>query len=635
VLLLVASAASADTVDILGPSAPVPPDGFPIALVRRDATGAPVAAQGLSVSASGARLKPGPEQVPLRTFVVVPEPGAREVRVTAEGAGLRAEARYVLGPPATQVSLEVEPPTPVKGRDKEARLTVRMLQPDGTPDDTGAPPVLRANVGRVEELERTGPGTWRARYVLPDTRYPEVAILVALSAWPHPQSIYGAYGKVLVPLAASVELPGRTEPNADFSATIAGTTFGPVKAAPDGRFRLPVIVPPGHSVAQVRAVDAAGNVRRSRMDLALPPTDGLACVLNPQRLPADGVSRARMLCATSDAYGRPVQDARVTASVSGGSLSGPRRAEGGLLEWIYTAPATASAEPERLVATWPERGTSSREELPLRLVQGPVVGAALSLAEPVVHLGSTVAVTATTRDASGQPRPGAVVVLRSPVGTFSPPREEAPGVFRSAWTLPPGGTPGGTGVEVLAYGPVGTEPARLRVWAEGGVLSAGVTDLAGLPVPGQPLRVGGEERVTGEDGTVVLGPVRPGRVEVVHGLWPGLRQTVDVVAEGGPVFPLERALVPARAEQPVRLAPPVAVNVRLKVEGPRVTFWMEDASGRVLEGREAHVALSAGQRSAVEVKEGRGSFVVTHDGPVSVSVADVATGVTALTEVRP
>jgi hypothetical protein len=635
VLLLVASAASADTLDILGPSAPVPPDGFPIALVRRDGTGAPVPAEGLEVSASGARLLPGSEQPPLRTWLVVPEPGAREVRVAARGAGLSAEARYVLGPPATQVLLSVEPPAPVKGRDKEALLTVRMLRPDGTPDDTGAPPVLRANVGRVEELARTGPGSWRARYVLPDTRYPEVAILVALSAWPHPESIYGAYGKVLVPLAASVELPGNTEPNADFSATIAGTTFGPVKAAPDGRFRLPVIVPPGHSVAQVRAVDAAGNVRRSRMDLALPPTDGLACVLNPQRLPADGVSRARMLCATSDAYGRPVQDARVTASVRGGTLRGPTRAEGGLLEWIYTAPRTASAEPERLVATWPERGTSSREELPLRLVQGPVASATLSLAEPVVHLGSTVAVTVTTREASGQPRPGAVVVLRAPVGTFSPSREEAPGVAVSAWTLPPAGTPGETVVKVLAYGPAGTEPARLRVWAEGGVLSAGVTDLAGLPVPGQPLRVGGEERVTGEDGTVVLGPVRPGRVEVVHGLWPGLRQTVHVVAEGGPVFPLERPLAPAMAEQPVRLAPPVPVNVRLKVEGPLVTFWMEDASCRLVRGREAHVWLSAGQRSAVEVKEGRGSFRVTHDGPVSVSVADVATGVTALAEVRP
>ncbi|MGZ3460906.1 MAG: hypothetical protein ACXU86_20655, partial [Archangium sp.] len=588
-----------------------------------------------TVSASGARLQPGPEQPPLRTFLVVPEPGAREVRVAAEGAGLRAEARYVLGPPATQVSLTLDPPAPVKGRDKEARLTVRMLQPDGTPDDTGAPPVLRVNVGRVESLARTGPGTWQARYVLPDTRYPEVAILVALSAWPHPQSIYGTYGKVLVPLAASVELPGRTEPDAEISVTIADESFGPVKAAPDGRFRLPVIVPPGHRFGQARAVDAAGNVRHSRMDLALPPTDGLACVLNPQRLPADGVSRARLLCATSDPYGLPVQDARVTATARHGSLLGPTRAEGGLLEWIYTAPSTPPGEPEQLVALWPERGTHSREELSLQLVQGPVARASLSLAEPMVHLGSRVPVTITAWDAFGRPRPRAVVVPRSPLGSFSPPREEAPGVFTSAWTLPPRGPLDETVVKALAYGPVGTEPARLRVWAEGGVLYAGVTDLAGLPVPGQPLRAGGEERVTGEDGTVALGPVRPGRVEVVHGQWPGLRRTVFVVAEGGPVFPLEPPLVPATAEQPVRLAPAVPVNVRLKVEGPRVTFWMEDASGRVLEGREAYVWLSAGQRSPVEVKDGRGSFIVTHEGPVSVSVADVATGVTALAEVRP
>ena len=137
----------------------MPPEGFSIALVRRDARGAPVPVEGVSVSARGARLVAGPEQPPLRTFVVLPEPGAREVRVVAEGEGLKAEARYVLGPPATQVSLSLEPPAPVKGRDKEARLSVRMLRPDGSPEDSGAPPVLRANVGRVEGLVRTGPGT--------------------------------------------------------------------------------------------------------------------------------------------------------------------------------------------------------------------------------------------------------------------------------------------------------------------------------------------------------------------------------------------------------------------------------------------------------------------------------------------
>ncbi|MET0405670.1 MAG: hypothetical protein ABW123_24840, partial [Cystobacter sp.] len=417
--------ASADTLDILGPSAAVPSEGFSIALVRRDASGALASAEHVSVSASGARLLPGPARPPLRTFLVLPEEGARRVRVSAHGGNARAESEYSLGPPATQVSLALEPAAPVKGRDKEARLTVRILQPDGAPEDSGAPPVLRANVGRVEDLVREGPGTWTARYVLPDTRHPEVAVIVALSAWPHPQSIHGTYGRMLVPLSASVELPGRTEPNARLSVTLAGTTFGPVKAAPDGRFRLPIVVPPGHDTAQASAVDAAGNVRRSTMNLALPPTDGLACVLHPQRLAPDGVSQARLLCATSDAVGQPVQQARVGVTVRHGTLRGPTRAEGGLLEWRYTAPASPPESPERLVATWPERGAGSREELVLQLEQGPVARVAMEL-EPLVHLGSTVGVTTRAWDAAGQRRPGAVVVPRAPQGTFGASREESP-----------------------------------------------------------------------------------------------------------------------------------------------------------------------------------------------------------------
>ena len=254
----------------------------------------------------------------------------------------------------------------------------------------------------------------------------------------------------------------------------------------------------------------------------------------------------------------------------------------------------------------------------------------------VVHRGSTVEVTVRAWDDRGQPRAGAEGGPRAAVGTFGPLREGAPGVLTSPWTLPERGPEEAVRVEVRVHGPAGGEPARLRVWAEAGVLYAGVTDLAELPVPEQPLRVGDVERVTGADGTVVLGPVRPGRVEVAHARWPGLRRTVDVVAEGGPVFPLERPLVSATAAWTVRLAPAVPVNVRLKVEGTRVTFWLEDASGQVLRGRRVHVALSAGERDAVvEAPDGRSHFTVRGARPVSVSVADVATGVTALAEVRP
>jgi hypothetical protein len=630
-----ASVAAADTLEWLGPSGPVAPEGFALALLRRDGAGRAVPVGELAVHLTEAQSEPAPQQPPLRTLRVVPRPGARRVRVLAEGEGLRAEAEYEMGPPATRVSLTVEPPTPVKGQDKQARLTVRMLQPDGLPEDSGAPPVLAVNVGRVEALERAGPGTWTARYVLPDTRYPEVAVLVALSAWPHPQSIHGAYGKALVPLATAVELPGRTEPNAQLSVTLAGTTFGPVRTAPDGRFRLPIIVPPGHDTAEASAVDAAGNARRSRMNLGLPPTDGLACVLHPRRLPADGHAQARLLCATSDALGQPVERAHVSVSVSQGGLRGPTHAPGGLIEWIYTAPAEPSDVPVRLVATWPERGPTSREALSLELVRGPVARLALEPLEPMVHAGSRVRLRARVWDATGQPRSGATVVGRGSEGDVGAFAEEAPGVFGGDWRLPPERAREEATLEVTAHGPAGSEPARLRVWAEEGVLSAAVTDLAGLPLPRQPLRVGSTAHVTGEDGTVVLGPVRPGRVEVVHGEWPGLRRAVDVVAEGGPVFPLDAPPARARARAQVRLGPPVPVNVRLRVDGKRVTYWMEDAQGQVVEGRRAHVALSSGTPGAMEVREGRTSFLVSAGGPVSVSVADVATGVTALAEVRP
>ncbi|MFP2962429.1 hypothetical protein ACLEPN_32800 [Myxococcus sp. 1LA] len=624
----------ADTLEILGPSSAVAPDGFPVALVRKDASGRPVPMGKPSVQADGAELRDDTAQPPLRTFVVVPRPGARDVVVRASVDGLEARARYVLGPPAAEVRLALEPSAPVKGKDKEAQLTVQLVRPDGTADDSGAPPVVRVSVGRVEGLERTGPGTYRARYVLPDTRYPEVAILVAFSAWPSPQSVHGAYGRVLVPLAASVNLPGTTEPDAEIAIDIAGQTFGPVAAGPDGRFRVPIIVPPGHRIGQGRVVDKVGNVRRMPIDLRLPPTDGLACVLQPQRLPADGVSQARLVCATSDAMGLPVEDARVTTQVRHGTLRGPTRSPGGLLEWRYTAPRTLAGD-ERIEAAWPQRGPGSRETPALELVQGPVAESRIEGAEALVHYGARTRVAVTARDAFNRPRPGATVELRAPVGDFTPPEEPQPGRFISDWTLLATGEATEVDLHARAWGPAGTEPARITVWRVDDELYAGVSDLAGLPVPEQPLRVDGREVTTRWDGTVPLGPARPATLEISHGVWTGLTRTVHVLGPLGPVFPLEGPLVPSDATLRVRLAPEIPVNVRLSVNGARVTYWVEDANGQVLAGRDVFVSLTGGERVEERAEEGRTSFTVRAPGPVSVSVADVATGVTALAEVRP
>jgi hypothetical protein len=90
-------------------------------------------------------------------------------------------------------------------------------------------------------------------------------------------------------------------------------------------------------------------------------------------------------------------------------------------------------------------------------------------------------------------------------------------------------------------------------------------------------------------------------------------------------------------EQRIRIEALVPVIVRLQVDKARVMYWVEDLRGHVLTDRPMHVVLSSGHQESVEVREGRTRFTVVgaQPGRVSVSVADVRTGMTAVAEVKP
>lgn len=632
--MLWAPVSLAQTLEVLGPSGPVPPDGFMVAVVKRGPDGSPIPFQDPNISADGAELRPAPPQPPLQTFLVVPSLGARTVVIRAGDNGLRAEARFPVGPPAARVALALDPPTPVKGRDARARLTVTLLTPSGEPDAESAPPVLRANVGTLEKLQRAGPGQYTADYVLPKTRYPEVAILAALAPWPHPESVHGVFGRLLVPLSTAIDLPGRTEPNAQMSIEIAGQRFGPVQSAADGRFQLPVVVPPGHRFGKGTAVDRLGNRRVAKVDLALPPTDQLACVMNPSRLPADGISRARVLCAVSDPYGKPVASARVTLRAERGGLQGPRTLEGGMLEWIYTAPRGVSFEADTLRAVWRAGRAISREELNVQLQQGPAEQVELQLAEPLVHSGGQLPLTVTVKDGLGRPRSGASVSWSATQGAVQAAEEGSAGRWTAAYVPPETRAATTATLQVRAFGPLGTAPARLLAWLEEGELLLGVTDLAGLPVPGQQVLAGGRTLTTGDDGTVRAGPAVPGKLEISHAEWPGLRRTLFVL-EGPKLYPRAEPLGARPKSVELQVAPPVPVNVRLRVEGRKLTWWAEDVNGQVLRGRRLELQLSAGTHTPPVERGGRFEATVSVPSPATASVADALTGVTALAEVRP
>jgi hypothetical protein len=632
-VLLGCGVARGAALELLGPDGAVPPEGFSLALHRVGEGGRSSPLQQPKLEATGAELSSLTVEGPLRVVRVVPKPGAREVVVKASDGELSAEARYPLGPPAARVELTLDPPAPVKNRgEATAELRVRLLKPDGSADPDSAPPVLRANVGSLTGLEAVGPGEFRARYGLPRTRFPEVAVIAALSAWPHPQSIHGTFGSLRVPLASYIELPGKAEANASMSVELAGVVSS-ATAGPDGKFKIPLVVPPGFGFASATAVDRIGNRRTTQIPLNLPPTDQLACVINPARVPPGGM--ARVLCAVSDPYGKEVATATVQLKAGSGQLGAPRRLPGGISEWIYTAPRALLSAPDVLKATWAQGRAKGSEELKVEIQQGPATQVTVSAAESLVHRGGALALEASVTDGLGRPRAGAQLALAATEGKFAPVEGDG-GVLRTRWEAPLNGSAAAAQLSVGAFGPVGSEPARLTGWLEGGELLAAVTDLAGLPVPRQPLRVNGAERTTGEDGIVGLGPAASApRFSIVHREWQGLRLTLYALDGGGRLFPAGARPGTPPAQVSVTLAPPVPVNVRLRVEGARVTYWVESPSGELLKGRPVQVEVSGGSRGEVTESEGRSSFAVAGVARATVSVADVATGVTALAEVKP
>jgi hypothetical protein len=520
---------------------------------------------------------------------------------------LIAVSAWGQGPAASTVSLTLSPVAPVKGRDLVATLEIAI---GGV--DQPAPPVLRANVGTFENVERVGPGRFKARYLLPTTRFPEVAIIVAFAPWPHPQSVEGGFGVLRVPISSAVEVPGRAEPHAEVRLTVGETTFGPVTALADGTFRLPVVIPPGYGQAKTSTVDRVGNKRTSPLDLMLPPTDQLACVLTPTHLPADGASRARVLCASSDRYGAASRGARIQWKGGHGTWSQPRDLGDGVQEWTWTAPRELGTGTERLTATWKTGPVDSTEEVVVGLSQGPVRSLKVTPEDSVAHVGGLWHAVAVTKDQLGRPLAG-VAVEGPGARVVTDERGEA----KLEWSLPLEEPLGARLLLVRAAGPLGREPAKLQAWPSDGGVTVTVTDLSGLPVPSQRLRWGTREVTTSADGVVEL----PASGELVHAEWPGLKLSLGV--DGG--VGLQRPGVVA--EVPLTVGPALPVNVRVGRSPDGVEWWVETQRGEVLDGRAVDLRDSTGVRRAVSNGRSREPF------PSSLlSITDVESRVTAVVE---
>lgn len=503
---------------------------------------------------------------------------------------------------AETVSLGLTPREPVKGRDTEATLLISL------DTDRTSPPVLRANVGALDRVERVGPGKFRARYVLPTNRAPEVAIIVAFAPWPSPQSVEGSLGVLRVPMASSVEVPGRAEPGAEVRIKLGESTFGPVRAQSDGSFRLPVVVPPGYGIAQTTTVDRVGNKRTAKLDLMLPRVDQLACVATPTTLPADGVSKARVLCASSDKFGAATRGAKVQWKGGRGAWSSPKELGDGVQEWMWTAPQALGDGAEKLVATW----IDSTEELALTLSQGSVRTLEAVGEDRVAHQGSTWKARVRARDQLGRTLAGVIVNANGMTSATTDVNGEATLEWRVAPTEPVGVR----SIEFRAAGPMGREPARLTVWNDGRRVRVQVADLAGLPVAGQKLVSGATSLVTGEDGSVLI---PEGVRELTHAEWPGLRVSIDSATSEVRVTQTSSVLI----------APPLPVNIRVARSAQDFEWWIETSEGNLVDGRAVEIRTSAGARRVTSTGKSREPYSGL------ITITDVASRVSAVVEATP
>jgi len=611
----------------------VAPSGVEVAVGTPTARGwrAPSGEVSLTVSGGIASRK---AQAPLPTWQVVPDRGARTLEVSARVEGHTLSRSLPVGAPAPEVGLSLFPEAPVKGRDREARLTVKLLGADGKPWPLPAPPVLRASVGEVEEVRRIGPGLFEARYLLPTTRYPEVAVLVAFAPWPHPDAPSGAAGALRVALATEVELPGSSEPGAQLTLQIADRTFGPTTVDREGRFRVPVIVPPGAGTARSTVRDRHGNRRVERIDLRLPLVDPLACVVHPSRLPADGTSHARVLCALSDTRGRPQARGKVRLTAKRGRLDGPTEAAGGLLEWRYTAPGKSFGT-DTLQGISRGRGVDGRETLEVVELPRPAAKLSVESSEDVLHQGASTMLTVRATDAQGRPTPDARLEVKARPGGVSTQGFDAGGVASVEWSAPVEAEGDEAAVTLEAWGPTRSVPAQLWAWQEGDRLHVNVTDPAGLPVPDAPLRVGEVERTTDDRGRLVLPLPDARHVRISHRDWTGLHLHLHRVDGGAAHFFPESRPPRATATRTLPLGPPLPVNVRVVVSGRTLRYWAEVPGGGIVPDRELIVSGGAGRLPAPQRREDGVHELTLPEGAQLITVSDSQSGVTVVARVRP
>jgi hypothetical protein len=244
------------------------------------------------------------------------------------------------GPAHPRVSLSLADPSPVIGVTGETELRIEIADP---PQSPMAMPRIVCSAGQVEDLVREGPNTFTARYILPASRFPQPAIVVAEfahSPWP-------IRGMASIRLRAAATPTFRTNPGAQVTLRVGDRDFGPQTAPADGVVHVPVVVPPGVESAIARSVSQYGKATEQTIDLRVPYSQRLLFVA-PQTLAAGSLVEFAVYAV--EPSGRPANASAIMVLAEGTRVQPLGSRIPGEARFLVAAPAVLKTKTLRMEA---------------------------------------------------------------------------------------------------------------------------------------------------------------------------------------------------------------------------------------------------------------------------------------------
>jgi hypothetical protein len=336
---------------------------------------------------------------------------------------------------ARGASLSVEGGAIVLGTTQSAQVLIRVDEAPGTEQ---LPLRLSVNVGQFSEPVRLGAGKYRATYVPPATRFPQLALV---AVWRETGA--GAPIDFLrLPLFGKTRVRVAARPGSEVRAQVGIDAFGPVLSDRTGHAEVAVHVEPGVQRCAVTIREPSGADVTRQVPVEVPPYNRLTAAVVPHAVVADGQGAVR-LDVYYDLGGAQVEPERIRVAPSLGKVTF-ERAVRGVYTYRYVAPLDVPASTVTFQVTV-DGDPAARAAAQLALGLPPPATVIVSGPPQPLRVGSgaTAAVSALVLDASGMGLPGLDVAATAGGKALGQPAYRGGGLYEFPLEAPAVYPPGG------------------------------------------------------------------------------------------------------------------------------------------------------------------------------------------------